>query len=116
MSGSFLREHVEPGAVIRSDGWRGYSNMALQGFQHDQRLVRNPGRTHLVAPHIHRVFFNLKTWLIGTHHGIEPRDLLNDLDEFVFRFNRRQTSMAAFQTLRGIASGNKLVTLAQLRS
>ena len=54
---------------------------------------------------------------IGTyHHGVEPRYLPNDLDEFVLRFNRRQTPMAAFQTLRGIASGNKPVTLAQLRS
>ena len=53
---------------------------------------------------------------IGTPHGVEPRYLPNDLDEFVFRLNRRQTPMAAFQTLRGIASGNKPVTLAQLRS
>lgn len=116
MIGSFLREHVEPGAVIRSDGWRGYSKMALKGFQHDQRLVGTPGRAHIVAPHIHRVFSNLKTWLIGTHHGVEPRYLPNYLDEFVFRFNRRHTPMAAFQTLLGIASGKKPVTLAQLRS
>ena len=50
---------------------------------------------------------------MGTHHGVEPRYLPNDLDEFVFRLNRRQTPMAAFQALRGIASGNKPVTLAQ---
>lgn len=116
MIGSVLRENVEPGAIIRSDGWRGYSKMALTGFQHDQRLVGNPGRAHRVAPHIPRVFSNLKTWLTGTHHGVEPRDLPHDLDEFVFRFNRRQTPMAAFQTLLGIASGKKPITLAQLRS
>ena len=91
MIGSVLREHVEPGAVIRSAGWCGYSDMALQGFPHDPRLVGNPGRAPLVAPHIHRVFSHLKTWLIGTHHGVEPKYLPNDLDEFVFRFNRRQT-------------------------
>ncbi len=73
MIGSVLREHVEPGAVSRSDGWRGYANMALQGFQHDQRLVGNPWRAPLVAPHIHRVYSNLKTWRTGTHHGVEPR-------------------------------------------
>ncbi|MBI3030776.1 MAG: DDE transposase, partial [Candidatus Rokubacteria bacterium] len=27
------------------------------------------------------------------------------LDEFAFRFNRRRTPMAAFQTLLGLASG-----------
>lgn len=64
------------------------------------------------CPHIHRVFSNLKTWLRGTHHGVEPRYLPNDLDEFVFRFNRRHTPMAAFQTVLGIAFGKKPVTLA----
>lgn len=113
MIGSVLREHVEPGAGSRSDGWRGYSIMALKGFQHDQRLVGNPGRAPLVAPHIHRVFANLNTWLIGTHHGVEPRDWPNELDAFVFRFNRRHTPMAAFQTVRGLASGKKPVTRAQ---
>ncbi|MGD0236784.1 MAG: transposase [Syntrophorhabdales bacterium] len=28
-----------------------------------------------MAPHIHRVFSNLKTWLTGTHHGVEPKYL-----------------------------------------
>jgi hypothetical protein len=50
MIGSVLREHVAPGAVIRSDGWRGYSNRALQGVPHEQRLVGPPGRAHIVAP------------------------------------------------------------------
>jgi len=72
-------------------------------------MVARPCR----CPHIHRVFSNLKTWLIGTHHGVEPRYLPNDLDEFVFRFNRRHTPMAVFQTVLGIASGKNPVTLAQ---
>jgi hypothetical protein len=50
------------------------------------------------------VFSNLKAWLNGTHHGVEPRYLQRYLDEFVFRFNQRSTPMAAFQTLLGIST------------
>jgi hypothetical protein len=37
------------------------------------------------------------------------------LDESVFRFNRRQSLMAAFQTLRGISLQKKPLTLENLR-
>jgi hypothetical protein len=67
--GSFLRENIKLGSIIRSDGWRGYSKAALDGYIHDQRVVSSSNlRAHQIAPHIHRVFSNLKTWLQGTHH------------------------------------------------
>lgn len=75
----------------------------------------SPEHAHQLAPHIHRVFSNLKTWLQGTHHGVEAKYLQGYLDEFVFRFNRRQTPMAAFQTLFGIAVTKKPISLVKLR-
>lgn len=94
----FLTAHVQPGSEIYTDGWKGYSKTALADYHHE---LHPPG-TH--ALHIHRVFGNLKTWLNGTHHGVDPKYLQNYLDEFVFRFNRRKTPMAAFQTLLGLAA------------
>ena len=93
----FLNQNVERGSTIRTDGWKGYSKTALAGYRHES----NPG---VIARHIHRAFGNLKTWLNGTHHGVDPAYLHIYLDEFVFRFNRRKTPMAAFQTLLGLAS------------
>ncbi|MDH3772091.1 MAG: transposase, partial [Nitrospirota bacterium] len=40
----------------------------------------------------------------GTHHGVAPKYLQSYLEELVFRFNRRNTPMAAFQTLLGIST------------
>jgi transposase-like protein len=94
----FLTAHVQPGSEIYTDGWKGYSKTALADYRHEL----NPPETH--ALHIHRAFGNLKTWLNGTHHGVDPKYLQNYLDEFVFRFNRRKTPMAAFQTLLGLAA------------
>jgi len=111
---SFLYQSVEKGSHIRTDGWRGYSKTALADYKHEVRIV-GEGKAHQLAPHIHRVFSNLKTWLHGTHHGVQPKYLQYYLDEFVFRFNRRRTPMAAFRTLLGIAAQKKPVGLDQIK-
>lgn len=112
--GTFMRRHVEPGSRIRTDGWRGYSAAALASYKHTIRIVGSPERAHQRAPHIHRVFSNLKTWLLGTHHGVDPKYLQTYLDEYVFRFNRRNTPMAAFQTLLGISTRKTPMTFEKL--
>src|SRR5271166_2938580 len=65
-------------------------------------------------PIIHLVFANLKTWLIGIHHGVSERHLQAYLNEFTFRFNRRFYPFNAFRSLLGIASDAKAPTYAQL--
>ena len=105
--GKFLMQNIEKGATIQTDGWKGYSKTALSPYHHRQ----TPG---IKASHIHRAFGNLKTWLNGTHHGVDPKYLQTYLDEFVFRFNRRQTPMAAFQTLLGIAANKTPRTLTDM--
>lgn len=112
---AFLEKNVSTGSTMRTDGWRGYSDQALAGYKHRVRIVRTPERAHKVAPHIHRVFSNLKTWLTGTHHGVDPKYLQTYLDEFAFRFNRRITPMAAFQTLLGISLQKTPLPLTRLR-
>jgi len=113
--GSFLTRNVKPGSRIRTDGWPGYSETAVADYNHHVRIIGSPERAHKRFPHIHKVFGNLKTWLNGTHHGVKPKYLPSYLDEFVFRFNRRKTPMAAFQTLLGISLQKKPLLLEKLR-
>jgi hypothetical protein len=40
----------------------------------------------------------------GVYHGLRKTNLQHYLDEFVFRFNRRRTRHAAFDTLLGIGA------------
>lgn len=114
--GSFITANMEPGSRIRTDGWPGYSEAALEDYKHHVRVVGSMRLAHKKLPHIHRVFGNLKTWLNGTHHGVESKYLPSYLDEFVFRFNRRGSPMAAFHTLLGISARNSPLPLAKLRS
>jgi hypothetical protein len=43
---------------------------------------------------------------LGVYHGLRRKRLQSDLDQFVFRFNRRRTRHAAFRSLLGIATAH----------
>lgn len=84
-----VRESVEPGSVVRTDGWKGYSRMASEGYKHE--VVRQSGDIgENLLPLTNRVAALLKRWLQGTHQGaVRVSHLDYYLDEYTFRFNRR---------------------------
>jgi transposase-like protein len=90
---AFLRENVQPGAVIHTDGWRGYSDAPAQGFVHEvTKLKKYMEPASELLPRVHRVISLLKRWLLGTHQGaVSHKHLDYYLDEFTFRFNRRKS-------------------------
>jgi len=101
---AFIEANVEHGATIKTDGLEGYEALAKGHYRHVPRIQGAGEMSTKWLPHIHRVFSNLKTWLAGTHHGVDPKHLQAYLGEFVFRYNRRRTPMAAFQTLLGLGT------------
>jgi hypothetical protein len=101
----FVQENVAKTAVVRTDGWTGYDDLATLGYAHEPLVLDgDPERTEAHLPMIHIAFSNLKTWLLGTHHGVSPRHLQAYLNEFVFRFNRRFYPMTAFNSALGLAA------------
>lgn len=110
----FVGRSVEPGNAVFTDGWGGYSPLSESGYIHRPKTQGSRRNASEHLPRIHRVFGNLKTWLDGTHHGVSGKHLPYYLDEFVFRFNRRKTPMAAFQTLLGLSSSNEPTTYKML--
>jgi transposase-like protein len=82
-------EMVEPGTVVRTDGWRGYNGLSELGYDH-QVIRKNPGLGDNLLPLVNRVASLLKRWLLGTHQGaVDHSHLDYYLDEYTFRFNRR---------------------------
>lgn len=85
----FIRDSVEPGSVVHTDGWESYAG--LTEYRHEVTILK--GRVESAAellPRVHRVISLLKRWLLGTHQGaVSPEHLDYYLDEFAFRFNRR---------------------------
>ncbi len=96
---AFLNHNVAEGSQVKSDGWKGYSAKAMAGYKHLRRIQGDPASAGKHAPHIHRVFGHLQTWLNGIHHGVASKYRQHYLDECVFRYNRRATPMATFKSL-----------------
>jgi transposase-like protein len=91
---AFVKEHVEPGATVITDGWTGYLGLEEQGYVHHRRSQRaaeaRGDDPHALLPAVHRVASLTKRWLLSTHQGaVEEDHLPSYLNEFVFRFNRR---------------------------
>jgi transposase-like protein/ribosomal protein L37AE/L43A len=84
-----VQESVEPGSVVRTDGWKGYVQLPSKGYQHT--VVRHSANVgDNLLPLASQVTGLLKKWLLGTHQGAaQPSHLDYYLDEFTFRFNRR---------------------------
>src|SRR5271166_733235 len=113
----FVDGAVAPGTLIVTDDWSGYADLRKRGYDH--HAIAECGDSEVTdefLPIIHLVFANLKTWLIGIHHGVSERHLQAYLNEFTFRFNRRFYPFNAFRSLLGIASDAKAPTYAQLYS
>ena len=71
-------------ASVHTDGWASYPK-AVDGRAHfvdDSQKGAN-------FPELHFYIFNLKNWLRGIHHKVSPAHLQSYLDEFNYRFNRR---------------------------
>ncbi len=113
----FIESAVAPGALIVTDDWNGYTSLGKRGYEHFAVAeCGDPEIAEQYLPIIHLVFANLKTWLIGIHHGVSHQHLQAYLNEFTFRFNRRFYPFNAFRSLLGIAGNASAPTYAELYS
>jgi transposase-like protein len=87
----FINQAIEPGSVIISDGWEGYTGLETKGYGHEVRVIKDSGVSAAkLLPRVHRVISLLKRWILGTHQGAISHEHLDYyLNEFTFRFNRR---------------------------
>ena len=91
---AFVQESVAAGSIVHTDGWAGYPGLTGKGYVHEVTILK--GRTESpseLLPRVHRVISLLKRWLMGTHQGaVSHKHLDYYLDEFTFRFNRRNSA------------------------
>lgn len=89
----FVQYAVQPGSVVLTDGWKGYSGLQQKGYSHEVIVLSATGDpAHVALPGVHRIASLLKRWLLSTHQGAVSRKHLDYyLDEYTFRFNRRSS-------------------------
>jgi transposase-like protein len=90
---TFIEDNVQMGSEVRTDGWSGYKGLEDKGYRHKVINIAASGDpAHVVMPRVHRVASLFSRVWLGTHQGaIRPPHLAYYLDEFTFRFNRRNS-------------------------
>lgn len=87
----FVAEAVEEGALVHTDGLSSYDGLD-QCHTHKVTVIGNPKTASQKFPHIHRVFSLFKRALLGTYHGSWSKKYAAQYcEEFIFRFNRRNS-------------------------
>jgi transposase-like protein len=89
----FLSDCVDQGTEVHTDDWNGYNGVQAAGFAHRVTPIQgDPERASKSFSHVHLVASLLKRWLGATHQGrVQKQHLQAYLDEYAFRFNRRQS-------------------------
>jgi len=88
----FIKDNVQLGSTVVTDGWSSYASLAQEGYPH---IIERPFDevNDEILPHVHLIASLLKRWLLGTHQGaVRESHLQLYLDEYVFRFNRRKAA------------------------
>ena len=93
--GGFLKKYVSMDAKIISDEWRGYIPLKAE-FKNLEQIVSEDGK-NFKDVHIH--IMNIKSWLRGIHHHCSKERMQGYLNEYHFRFNRRQNMGTTFDLL-----------------
>jgi transposase-like protein/ribosomal protein L37AE/L43A len=89
----FIKENVETGSTVITDGWSSYASIDGSGYKHDVSKKSGNADEQNILPHVHMIVSLLKRWLLGTHQGaVQEMHLQAYLDEYVFRFNRRKSA------------------------
>ncbi len=91
----FFEKHIDKGAMIRTDEWTGYIPLKKDYLN----MVQTPSGSGKGFPDLHIHIMNIKGWLRGIHHHCSKEHLQGYLDEYHFRYNRRNSAGVVFNTL-----------------
>lgn len=91
----FVDKTIEKNSMVNTDG--SPSLIHLQNVDADYQVV---GSDREILDHwlpwVHKFISNAKSWIVGTHHGVESKYLSQYLAEYTFRFNRRHDPDSLF--------------------
>lgn len=91
----FFTDYIDKAANVITDEWKGY--LPLKGGYPNLKQVPSKDGENFPDLHIH--IMNLKGWLRGIHHHCSKERLQGYLDEYHYRYNRRNNMDTIFHNL-----------------
>jgi transposase len=97
---SRIRDHVLPASIVYTDEWQGYSGVERQYTHkriHHKKRVYVSGDVHTQT--IEGFFSLVKNGIRGVYHSVSTKWLQGYLNEYAWRYNRRDNQRAMFLDL-----------------
>lgn len=91
----FFHDHIGKEAQVVSDEWLGYAPLKRE-YKNMKQIPSNDGKNF---PDLHIHIMNFKGWLRGIHHHCSKERLQGYLDEYHYRYNRRNNMDTIFHNL-----------------
>ena len=91
----FFNNYLSREAVIITDEWPGYSPLK-KDYKSLKQIPSEDGKNF---PDLHIHIMNMKGWLRGIHHHCSKERLQGYLDEYHYRYNRRNNMDTIFHKL-----------------
>mgnify|MGYP003346061192 CR=1 FL=1 len=89
-----FEQHISPTAKVMTDKWTGYLPIKKT---HDITQQKSEPKVNFKV--MHRTIQQLKSWIRGIHHRVNPDYLQGYLDEFCYRINRSIHKETIFDNL-----------------
>ena len=93
--GMFIKKYVSEDAKIITDEWTGYAPLKKEY----QNLMQTKSESGKNFKDIHIHIMNIKSWLRGIHHHCSKEHMQGYLNEYHYRFNRRNYMGSMFDLL-----------------
>jgi hypothetical protein len=91
----FVDQAIEKESFVNTDASQSLRNS--EGVYTDYRVMDSDKEAlESWLPWVNRVIQNLRTWINGTHHGVEAKYVRSYIAEFLYRFNRRHDPKGLF--------------------
>jgi len=88
----FFNDHISQDAKVTTDIWKGYLPLKKE-YPSLKQIPSNNGANF---PELHIHIMNIQGWLRGIHHHCSKEHLQGYLDEFHYRYNRRNNMGSIF--------------------
>lgn len=89
----YVKENIKAGSTIISDGFKSYNSLLDIDMKHEIEISGGDGK----YLSLHIIIENIKSFILGTYHGLSQIDLQICLDEFCYRFNRKFCHASLFE-------------------
>jgi len=98
-----VREHVLPESTVYTDELPAYDGIGKMDRGYEHRRIHHSAKVYVIGDiHTNTVegFWSLiKRGIGGTHHAVSQKYLQDYLDEYAFRYNRRDVPQSMFKLI-----------------